>query len=90
MADPFFFDVAQTAPHVKHVVHHVAKQAPVIKQGFSMLSLLLSNIVTAVVFGGGAWYVRGRGVTGVQTDINNIKTDVEKIKAQVFPAQPAA
>jgi len=72
--------------HAKHVVH-VAPQ--IIKQGYSMLTLILSNVVTAIVFGVGAWYVRGRGLNGVQIDLNNIKADVEKIKAQLFPVAPA-
>jgi len=75
------------AHHAKHVVHHVA---PVIKQGYSMLSLLLSSVASLAAGFGLGWYIKGRGMTGVKIDLNNVKSDVEKIKAQVFPAVAAA
>ena len=92
--DPTFVDpFHQVAPHIKHVakhVHHVAPTViPIVKQGHSMLSLIVSNISTAVIVGGLAWYIRGRGFAGVQIDINNIKTDIENLKAKISPA-PAA
>lgn len=48
-----------------------------------MLTVILSNVVTATVFGVGAWYWRGRGTAGVQIDINNIKQDIETLKAKL-------
>jgi hypothetical protein len=83
--------VREHAPVVKHAVKHVVHAAPVIKQGISMLTLLISNVSTAIVVGGLAWYIRGRGFAGVQIDINNIKTDIENLKAKIAPTSvPAA
>lgn len=75
--------VAHVVPHVKHVVHATA---PVIFQGYTLLTLLISNAVSAAVAGGAAWYVRGRGMAGVQIDLNNVKTDIENLKAKLSPA----
>ena len=83
------------APVVHHHIHHAVAHAPAISHGVSMLTTFISSLVSAGVAGGLAWYVRGRGVTGVQNDINNIKADVQKIKSQlptvsVTPATPVA
>lgn len=34
------------------------------------------------------WYLRGRGWTGVETDIGNIKNDILALKNHFFPATP--
>ena len=93
----FTADAAQHAPAVKHVAKHVtniAHAVPVIKQGFSMLTLFISNLITAVIFGGGAWYARGRGWFGVKVDLTNAKNavsnEVSKIETAATPSAPAA
>lgn len=88
MAD--FTFTTEAAPHiahaVKHVVHHAAPTmaavSPVIKQGFSMLTLFLSSMTSMGIGFGLGWYIKGRGMTGVQIDLNNIKADVENLKAK--------
>ena len=68
---------------------HVAQCAPHIAQGVSMLTLAISNLTTAVVAAGLAWYIRGRGMTGVKIDIANAQNEIEKLKSQIAPATPA-
>ena len=65
-----------TASHVAHCAPHIA-------QGISMLTLVISNITTAVVAAGLAWYIRGRGMTGVKIDIANAQNEIEKLKSQI-------
>ena len=60
---------------------------PSIKMGVPMLTSLISSIVTGAVGFGLGWYVKGRGMTGVQIDLNNVKTDVENLKNKLFPVQ---
>ena len=79
MNDLFSPDVVHHAPAVKHAVKHIAQHAPIIKQGFSMLTLFITNILSAAVFGGGAWYIRGRGVNGVKIDLANAQKEIQKL-----------
>lgn len=53
------------------------------------MSAIISSLVSAGVGFGLGWYIKGRGLTGVQNDLNNIKTDVENLKAHVFPTPVA-
>lgn len=73
------------ANHVVHTIHHLPAMKPVIIQGYTFMEMLITNGVTALVAGGLAWYVRGRGITGVEIDISNIKNDIENLKAKVQP-----
>jgi hypothetical protein len=87
-------DLVQHAPAVKPAVKHIAHAAPhmlpIIKQGYSMLSMLIASGISAGIGFGLGWYIKGRGMTGVQIDLNNIKSDVENLKAKVFPTSTAA
>jgi hypothetical protein len=49
------------------------------------METLIFSAVSAGVAGGLAWYIRGRGLTGVSIDISNIKNDIENLKAKVSP-----
>jgi hypothetical protein len=71
--------VQQSAPHIKHAAKHVAHVAPIIKQGFSMLNLIISNIVSVAIGGGIGWYVKGRGLQGVKNDAANAVTTTENV-----------
>jgi hypothetical protein len=55
-----------------------------------MITLLISNAITAGLAVGTSWYISHRGLQGVKNDVANAKAEVEKIKASVFPATPAA
>lgn len=79
MTDPSLVHTAVT--HVKHVAHAI----PHITQGYTMLNLAIASLVSLAVGGGLGYYVKSRGMTGVQTDLNSVKTDVENLKAKVFP-----
>jgi len=54
-----------------------------------ILNIIIASAVSLLVGGGLGWYIKGRGMTGVQIDLNNVKTDVENIKNKVFPSTPA-
>jgi len=51
--------------------------------GVSYMTALISAAVTFVVGGGLGWWLGKRGATGVQTDINTVKADVESLKTKV-------
>ena len=53
-----------------------------------MTQLIIGSIVAVSFFGLG-WYIKGRGMAGVQIDINNIKTDVLNLKNKIDPSAPA-
>lgn len=71
--------MANVASHIQHV----KPLAQTIMIGYSMLTLVASNVATAIVSAGLAWYIRGRGLTGVQIDLNNIKNDITTLKAKL-------
>lgn len=51
--------------------------------GVTMFSAFVaSSIALAAGFGIG-WYIKGRGVAGVQIDASNAKNEVEKVAAAV-------
>jgi len=72
-----------------HAVH-IAHATPHIKQGFSMLTLLGTNLATGIIMAIVGWYVRGRGWFGVKTDVSNVVSAVEKIPQEVSAATAAA
>jgi hypothetical protein len=78
--------MTQVASHVVHC----AQQLPQIHYGVSMLTTVISSVVTLGMGFGLGWYVKGRGLTGVQNDLNNVKTDVANIKAQISPTPAVA
>ena len=53
-----------------------------------ILNTIIASVVSLLVGGGLGWYIKGRGMTGVQIDLNNVKTDVENIKNKLFPVTP--
>lgn len=98
MGNPeFITQIPQHTQHVTHVyhqahhaVHHAASHPAVrhtVHKGVSMFKTFIDIVVTAIValpagFGLG-WYVRGRGVTGVKTDIKNVSNEVNKVATEV-------
>lgn len=77
------------ATHVKHVIHSAPHLITPIKQGYSMITTLISSAVTGGIMFGLGWYIKGRGMAGVQIDMNNIKTDIVNIKAKLSAPTPA-
>lgn len=59
--------------------------------GVTYTKALLASAISAAIAFGLAWYIKGRGMAGVQVDLNNIKTDVEGLKNKFGEtvAQPA-
>lgn len=44
---------------------------------------IISPVVTLLIGGGLGWYIRGRGMAGVQIDLNNVKNEVEALKTKI-------
>lgn len=66
--------------------HHVAHAAPVIKTvlvGVTYMTAIIASALSAGVAFGLGWYIRGRGLAGVQIDLVNIKNDVANLKAKL-------
>ena len=55
-----------------------------------MLSTLIISAIMSTISGGTAWYVARRGIQGVKNDVANATSEVEKIKAHIFPAATPA
>lgn len=71
--------IAQCTPFLKQYI----------PQGISGMTAFITSVVAFLVGGGLAWYVKGRGMAGVQIDLNNVKTDVNDLKAK-FSAPTAS
>jgi len=69
MSEPFLLEHASSA--AKYI------------QGIPMITTVISSAVSAAVGAGLAWYIRGRGMTGVKIDMDNAKHEIEKLKSQV-------
>jgi len=73
------------APHVAHVTH-VAK--PVIHTmliGVTYMTALYYSMASLAAGFGLGWYIKGRGMSGVQVDISNIKNDILDLKNKIMP-----
>jgi hypothetical protein len=78
--------VQHIKPHVQHI-HHAA--VPIVKQGFSMLSIALTSLASLAVGGGLGWYLCNRGLKGIQQDLNNAQNEVAKLEAAAKAASHA-
>ncbi len=63
-----------SVPHIQYIM-----------TGVSYMTAIISSLITAGIGFGLGWYVKGRGMTGVKNDLNNVKNDVEALKAKVMP-----
>jgi len=54
-----------------------------LQSGVTYMTALITAAVTFVVGGGLGWWFGARGTSGVQTDINTVKADVESLKTKV-------
>jgi hypothetical protein len=94
MADLFMMVPAKT--HAAHAaqtaINTIPEHIPSLI-GVSYMTAIIAAGVALLVGAGLGWYVKGRGMAGVQIDLNNVKTDVENLKAKVSgtqaPATPA-
>lgn len=57
--------------------------------GVSYLHAVLASLISLAVGGGLGWYARGRGVSGMEIDMTNIKNDISNLKAKVLPTIPS-
>lgn len=76
--------------HIDHAVHtaqvvkyiHAAPVIHYIHTGYSMLTLIISNLISAGITGILSWFVTSRGAAGVQTDLANAQAELSTIKAK--------
>lgn len=77
-------DMSQLPHHIQHIkpmVHTVVTGVP-------MLYTVISSLATMALGFGLGWYIRGRGLSGVQIDLVNIKNDVANLKAKISAPSP--
>lgn len=63
----------------QQLAQYCIDHAPHIKQGFSMLNLIISNLVSLAIGGGLGYYIKGRGLQGVKNDAANAVTTTESV-----------
>jgi len=71
---------------LNHAIHTAIAVKPIITEGMSMLTLLISNAVTALISVGISWYISHRGMAGVKIDLNNAKNEILKLTHAATPA----
>lgn len=72
--------------HATHIAHATVAVKPIITEGIPMLTMLISNAVTALVSVGISWYISHRGMAGVKIDLNNAKAEIAKLAGNVTAA----
>lgn len=70
-------------------ISHVVPQIKTIFLGVSYMTCIIWSVGSLAVGAGLGWYVKGRGMQGVQNDIANIKTDILNLKNKIDPSAPA-
>lgn len=63
---------------------HIAHACTTTMIGVPMITTMISSAVSALVGAGLGWYIKGRGMAGVQIDLANVKADVENLKSKVL------
>ena len=92
--------IQQQLSNAHHVIHHTplptpkpaaAVVQPVVEHliGVSYMDATLISLLTLAIGFGLGWYIKGRGITGVENDLDNVKKDIFAIKQRLTPA-PAA
>lgn len=57
--------------------------APVVSSGLSYTTGFICSGVSLVIGFITGWYIKGRGMTGVKIDMDNVKNDISILKAKV-------
>lgn len=72
-----------------HHIQHIKPMAHAVVTGVPMLYTAISSLATMALGFGLGWYIRGRGLSGVQIDLVNIKNDVANLKSKLSAPTPA-
>lgn len=75
--------------HAAPMVHHVAPVIKTVLVGVTYMTAMIASGVSLLAGFGLGGYIKGRGMAGVQIDINNIKTDIINLKNKIDPSAPA-
>lgn len=62
---------------------HAVQCLPSVIAGWSFTTVMVTSAISSAIAAALAWYIKGRGMTGVKIDLNNVKTDVENLKAKI-------
>jgi len=80
------------AKAASHVLPHI-QYVPLLT-GVSYMTAIIAAGIALLVGAGLGWYVKGRGMAGVQIDLNNAKNEVANLQAKISgtqaPVAPAA
>lgn len=76
--------------HISHAVKHVPVIIHYIHTGFSMSTLIISNLISAGIAASLTWFVTSRGIKGVQTDLANAQAELSTLKTKTTTAVAAA
>ncbi len=68
--------ITQDLASIKQSIHSL-------QSGVSYMDAIISSAVAFVVGGGLGWWLGKQGISGVQTELKTVKTDVENLKAKV-------
>lgn len=66
--------------NLPHAVAKCAELAPVIMPGLTYTTGLIWSGISMVIGFVSGWYVKGRGMSGVKVDLDNLKLDVSNLK----------
>lgn len=69
--------------NLPHAAAKCAELAPIIAPGLSYTAGLIWAGITLVIGAVSGWYVKGRGMAGVKIDLDNVKSDLDKIKERI-------
>lgn len=73
-------------------VHHAVQAAPQIKEvlvGVTYMSAFIWSAASAVVGGIIGWLIGKIGISGIETDVANVKADIVSLKNKVNPVAVA-
>lgn len=76
----YYHHTVQCVPHIKYLTKTLIKE--VVPRSYYMYSVIGGFVSLLVGFGLG-WYVKGRGLTGVKTDMTNASNEVSKVATEV-------
>lgn len=69
--------------NLPHIAAKCAEVHPIIAPGLTYTAGLIWSGIALVIGAVSGWYVKGRGMSGVKIDLDNVKQDLSDLKAKV-------